>query len=583
VTTVRDGQRRMPELPSFADKTWRFRSALPDETTVRALAGELSISPLLVRLLWTRGLHKADEMDLFLDPRLRDLAKPREWHGLSGAAQAIAHALADGRKCAVWGDYDVDGVTSTALLLLFFKARGIQAEHYIPHRQSEGYGLNIPGIEKLAQDGIELLITVDCGITQLKEVARARELGMVVVVSDHHLPGAELPAADAIMNPKVGSCPCPHLAGVGVAFFLAAVLNRMLPGEHLDMRQFLDLVALGTLADVVELTGQNRILAKNGLTILQSGKRPGIFALKEACGYKPNAVLDEERVGFGLAPRINAAGRLGLADTALRLLLAEDMTEARSLARELDGYNVRRRGIGEDVLAAAQKLAVEQQGRFGLVLYGPEWHEGVVGIIASNIAERHYRPTILLTDDAGGGLKGSGRSIPEFCLFDGLAECAHLLHGFGGHSQAAGVRLSRENLPAFQDAFDAVVAQALDNTAPRPSLALDAPLGFGDIDYELLKELDLLAPFGADNPRPLFLSPPLVVRHRRVIGGKHVFLDLRDEQAGVTMRAKAWKQAHALPQSVAGKTMQLAYSPKFNEFNGVTSIELALQDWAVLD
>lgn len=571
----------MHTLPTFPDKTWRFRSALPERHHVRNLAADLDISPLLVNLLWSRGVRTAEEMDLFLSPGLRHLAQPEQWCGLTAAGETLAKAIAQGRKPAIWGDYDVDGITSTALLLLFFQARGVEADHHIPHRQTEGYGLNITGIEDLARRGIGLLITVDCGISHLPEVARAKELGMTVVVSDHHLPGPDLPAADAIMNPKIGDCPCPNLAGVGVAFLLAAVLNRMLPGEPLDMRQFLDLVALGTVADIVELSGQNRILAKNGLTMLKEGKRPGIMALKEVCGYKPGAVLDEDRVGFGLAPRINAAGRLGHAEIALRLLLARDMTEARELAKELDGYNTHRRDIGKEIQEEALRLALEQKDRFGLVLHAPHWHEGVIGIIASKVAETHYRPAIILTDHESGHLKGSGRSIPEFSLYDGLAACQHLLDGFGGHSQAAGLRLRRDNLAAFQEAFNAAVAQALDNTPPKPTLILDAPLNFGEIDYDLLKELELLAPFGADNPKPLFLSSSVTVRNRKPVGTAHVFLDLRDDEAGVTMRAKAWNQAENLPRSVAGKSMFLAYTPKFNEFNGVTSIELALRDWAL--
>lgn len=574
----------MSALPAFPDRFWKFRSQGPPAALERDLADALDISPLLVRLLWARGLQTAGNMDLFLSPSLRHLAKPDQWHGLNNAAQIIARGLNLGKKAAVWGDYDVDGITSTALLLLFFRARGILPEYHVPHRQTEGYGLNIPGIEALADRGVGLLVTVDCGIGNHREVARAKELGMTVVVSDHHLPGADLPAADAIVNPKLGDCPCPDLAGVGVAFLLAAVLNRMLPGEHLDMRQFLDLVALGTLADVVGLTGQNRILAKNGLTILGEGKRPGIFALKEVCGYKPTAALDEDHVGFGLAPRINAAGRLGHAETALRLLLTEDLAEARELAKELDKYNIQRRGIGQKILAQAKGMAQEQAGRFGLVLHAPDWHEGVIGIIASKIAETCCRPAIILTDDANaesGALKGSGRSIPGFSLHDGLAACQNLLTSFGGHSQAAGLRLGKDNLEAFRERFDIVAAKAFAYENPKPILLLDAALGFGQVDYDLLKELELLAPFGADNPKPVFLSPQVLVRARKLVGADHVFLDLRDEEAGVTLRAKAWNQAQALAKNVAGKTMFLAYTPKFNEFNGVASIELALRDWSV--
>ena len=519
-------------------------------------------------------------MERFLDPRLGRLSLPDRWTGLENAAGTVVRALNQGRTAAVWGDYDVDGITATALLLLFFRARGIHAEHHIPHRRDEGYGLNIPGIEALAARGVGLLITVDCGIGHPREVARARELGMAVVVSDHHLPGPDLPDADAILNPKLGENPCPELAGVGVAFRLAATLNRMLPGDHLEMEEFLDLVALGTLADVVNLTGENRILARNGLLCLQKGKRPGIFALKEACGYKPGDVLDENRVCFGLAPRINAAGRLGHAETALSLLLSRDLSEARTLAGELNMNNERRREIGRDILDQAQVQARELGDRFGLVLHGSKWHEGVIGIVASQIAETYYRPTVVLSGDESGVLKGSGRSIPEFHLHEGLAACRDLLLGFGGHSQAAGVQLGRDRLDAFREAFNAVVARALGDQKPRPTLLLDADLGFKEINSDLLKELELLAPFGPGNPRPLFLSPRVAVRSRRPFGKDHVSLEVRDEEAEVTLRAKAWNQARNMPQDVAGKTLVLAYTPKFNEFNGVSSIDLELLDWA---
>lgn len=571
----------MTTPPVFPDRFWKYRSNPLEVPLERDLASSLDISPLLVRLLWARGLRTAEDMDFFLSPNLRHLAHPDQWDGLNEAAQVVAQALQQGKKPAVWGDYDVDGITSTALLLSFFQARGIRPDYHIPHRQTEGYGLNIPGIESLAEQGAGLLITVDCGIGHSAEVLRAKELGMTVVISDHHLPGPSLPPADAIMNPKLGNCPCPNLAGVGVAFLLAAVLNRLLPGDHLDMREFLDLVALGSLADVVELTGQNRILTKNGLAILQQGRRPGIFALKEVCGYKPTAILDEDRVGFGLAPRINAAGRLGHADTALRLLLTQDLTEARGLAQELDAYNTQRRSIGREIQEQALELAKNQADCFGLVLHAPQWHEGVIGIIASKVAETYYRPAIVLTDDDAGKLKGSGRSIPQFSLYKGLSACADLLVGFGGHSQAAGLRLTKDNLEAFQKRFNEVVAQALAHQKPKPTLLLDAALGFGQVDYDLLKELELLAPYGPDNPKPVFLSPQVTVRTRRVVGADHVFLDLRDNEAGVTLRAKAWNQARALPQSITGKNMFLAYTPKINEFNGVTSIELALRDWSV--
>ncbi|MFW5836929.1 MAG: single-stranded-DNA-specific exonuclease RecJ, partial [Desulfovibrionaceae bacterium] len=304
----------------------------PAPPNLAELAEELSISPVLASILHRRGMSTARDMDLFLSPHLRHLCRPETVPGLGGAAAAVAAAVERGERIAVWGDYDVDGVTSTALLVSFFKARGLDVLRHLPNRIEEGYGLNVGGLKRLAEAGAGLVVTVDCGISAHAEVAAAHDMGLKVVVTDHHLPGGGLPPAEAVCDPRLGECPCPDLAGVGVAFMLAGALNSMLSGEPMDLRDLLDLVALGTIADVVPLKGHNRILVKNGLLLLKDCARPGITALKEAAGYAARAPLGAGQVAFGLAPRINAAGRLEDPNIALDLLLAPDLDTARPLA-----------------------------------------------------------------------------------------------------------------------------------------------------------------------------------------------------------------------------------------------------------
>ena len=561
-------------------KQWILpENGLPRETT-RELAASLCISETIAGLLWRRGLDSAQAMDVFLSPGLRHLMRPDAIAGMAEAAPLLAQALTDGRSVAVWGDYDVDGITGTALLVDFLRGRGFTPRWHLPERTSEGYGLNFTGIETLARDGVDVLVTVDCGISDLEAVGRARELGLTVIVTDHHLPGPELPPAQVVVNPKLASGgPGTDLAGVGVAFFLAAALNRLLPGEPTDIRRLLDLVALGTLADVVPLRGQNRILAKNGLLLLAEASRPGVYALKEVCGHNPTASLTASQVTFGLAPRINAAGRMGRPDAALALLLAPDLDTARPLAAILDAENTRRRTEEDTILAEAMDQAKTQPDRFGLTLYGPHWHQGVIGIVASRVAEARYRPTLILTEDTSRGLlKGSGRSIPECDLHALLTEIQDVLAGFGGHRQAAGLSILPENLPLLVERFEAAARSALGPVAPQPSLKVDGELSFEAVGATLVRELSLLEPFGCGNPEPVFASPPVTVVSRREFGDNHVVLSVRDVEAGVTLRAKAWRMADAIGPEWTGTLARIAYSPKITYFSGVPEIELRLRD-----
>lgn len=566
-------------------KEWIPRSGEPAPQGLPAWAEQLEISDFIANILWNRGLQTREEMQQYLSPFLRQLAPLCEWPGLDEAAAVLADGLREGRFLAVWGDYDVDGVTSTALVKSFLAGHGIATAHHLPNRMAEGYGMNVAGVEALYAQGVRMLLTVDCGISDFAPIARARELGMVVVVSDHHLPGEQLPDAHAICNPRLRDCPCPALAGVGVAFFLMCALNSRLAeqtGTRLDVRPLLDLVALGTIADVVELAGQNRILVKNGLLVLAEGKRVGMAALKEVSGYSPGATVGAGQVAFGLAPRINAAGRMGKAGLALDLLLSDDPEQARRLAATLDGMNQERKNEEERIQEAAMRQAESQLGRNALVLYGEDWHSGVIGIVASRVVEKYYRPTIILCRE-GEIIKGSARSVGEFHLHEGLTQCADLFLSFGGHKLAAGMSFVPENLEAFRIRFVQVVEQAIGREPLAAHLRVDGEMGF-DLasDYTLLKELELMQPFGMGNSEPVFASPPLLVKSRRVFARKHLKLELFDQISGVTLHAKAWRMAEEMPPLIEGRKIRLAFSPRIDRYNGGAEVDLRIKDWKLM-
>lgn len=562
---------------------WKARGETPPPSSAADMAEELSVSPLIIDILWNRGLTTLEEMDQFLSPGLRHLANPAELPGLTEAVEALAHGLSEGRKLAVWGDYDVDGITSTALCTEFFKAHNIDITHHLPNRMEEGYGLNIPGIERLAEDGIDLLLTVDCGITDNEAVARARELGMIVVVSDHHLPSDELPNAHAICNPRLkDGGPYDDLAGVGVAFMLMAGLNKALPTQPMEIRELLDLVALGTIADVVKLTGMNRILVKNGLLLIKGAKRPGMAALKVVSDYERDAELGAGQIGFNIAPRINAAGRMGDPGKALDLLLSPGFDAAMPIAEELNSINMERRRQEQEISGEAFAQAESMKDMAGLVLHADHWHPGIIGIVASRVVEKYYRPTLLLcATEEGGLLKGSGRSISEFDLHESLKTVSPLLNGFGGHKQAAGLSILPENLEALREQFNEYVIKELGPTPLTPTLKLDRELPFSKITNTLLNELEMLQPFGMGNPEPVFGSTVVTVAEHRTFGREreHVKLVLSDDETGARLPGKAWRMAEKLTRDVQGKLMRFAFTPKIDRYRGIPKIDLRIRDW----
>lgn len=563
---------------SWRTKVPHHDAALSTEQQMR-LAERLEVSPLLVHLMTLRGLATETDMDKFLSPGLRYLHPLDKWPGIMAGAELLRDAIGNTRKIAVWGDYDVDGITATALVKDFMSRRGVEILHYIPDRLDFGYGLHADGIQELARQGVGLLLTVDCGIANVDEIQKAKNLGMQVIVTDHHLPGQTLPEADIIINPKLGGWPSDNLSGVGVSFLLMGALNSILPGEQTDIRDFLDLVALGTIADVVPLDEQNRILVKNGLLLIKDGRRPGIQALKEISGLDADESVGSGGIGFALAPRINAAGRIGDPDLAVRLLLEKDRDQARLLASQLDKLNTKRKVEEQRILEEAITQAESQLHLPGLVLHSEHWHSGIIGIVASRIVERFHRPCLILTKE-NGIFKGSGRSTPSFDLYQALLACRQCLYKFGGHRQAAGLKLEPFQLANLKHLFAWAVEEQLGTNPAPPVLELDMELPFAHVSATLLKELELLQPFGQGNPRPIFLSPRLaVIKHRFFSQKKHLELHLADSTDGSIMRAVAWRQGERWQEtSLDHRQITIAYTPRLSKFNGLLQIELAVQD-----
>jgi single-stranded-DNA-specific exonuclease len=515
------------------------------------LAAELGLLPAVGRALWARGVRDAEAAHRFLSPRLEQLPDPFGLKGIDAAVGRVQRALETREAICVYGDYDVDGVTSTALLVSVLRTLSACApgggapsrvDYYVPNRLVEGYGLNLDAMRRLAVRGTRLVVSADCGVTAVAEVDGAARLGMDVVVIDHHTAAqtAEaLPRAVAILNPHQPGCAFPgrELAAVGVAFHLLLALRRRLreagwfaERPEPNLREQLDLVALGTIADVVPLTGPNRVLVHFGLRELARASRPGILALKSVAGIAGAVSCGD--VGFKLGPRLNAAGRLADASLGVRLLLSQDLGEARALAEQLDTANTERQELQARIAEEAARRAAEQGDRRALVVSSPGWHVGVAGIVASRLVERFHRPALVLCEEDSGTAKGSGRSIEGFHLYDALRSCSAHLTRFGGHRHAAGVTLPTSAVAELARALEAVARERLAPEQLEPRLRIDAELRPEEIEVRLAEQLQRLAPFGAGNPEPVFACEELeavdvrVLADRRAGGPGHLKLRL---------------------------------------------------------
>lgn len=561
-------------LEERAEAVWQIKER--ERELARAIAPNFGLHPVAAEVMLQRGIREEAAMHRFLYPDLSHLHDPGLLPDMERAVERIRKAIELEQAIAIYGDYDADGLTATALLVSYFRDLGIDVSYYIPQRLEEGYGLHKEAINELARRGVRLLITVDCGINAQEEVALAKELGMDVIITDHHTPEvARLPEAFATINPKLtDDYPFRELAGVGVALKLVQALGGLAAAAR-----YLDLAALGTIADVVPLLDENRIIVRFGLDAMGTSQRPGIKALLKAAAVEP-AKLSAGQVAFTIAPRLNAAGRLNEAHVAMELLLTTDFALAASLAEKLEVFNAQRQAVEQRIFdeadAMISQLAAEE-GWF-ILLAKADWHPGVIGIVASRLAERYHRPTILLAIE-GEQARGSGRSISGYDLVASLAEHADLLLAYGGHRAAAGLTLATDQIPALRAALNAHVQAHLTADQLRPHIYLDGELDPSEITLDLVSSLEKLGPYGAGNPEPVFCSKRWHMQRACPLGkeGKHVKLELNG--GGLPWEVTAWRRGQELAEFSRTQWLDIAYTPQINHWNGRDRLVLNLRSW----
>jgi single-stranded-DNA-specific exonuclease len=549
-----------------------------DAQASEALRSALGVDPLIARLLVLRGIDTPEAARRFLQGGKDEFHDPYLMDGMDRAVERIRSALERGEKIRIYGDYDADGVSSTTLMVHLFRQLQADFDYYIPHRVREGYGLNTAAVDHAREHGVSLIVTVDTGISAAEEVAYIRELGMDVIVTDHHEPPEVLPDAYAVLNPKKPGCPYPYkqLAGVGVAFKLAHALLGRLPEE------LLEIATIGTVADLMPLTDENRLIVKLGLERMRMSSYPGIQALLDVAGIERKEVT-ATHVGFAIGPRINASGRLEAADAAVRLLTADDYDSAERLAYELDALNKERQRIVEEMTKEALAMAAELEERSAIVLAKEGWNVGVIGIVASKVTETFYRPTVILGIDPETGMaKGSARSIAGFDLYKALTHCSELLDHFGGHHGAAGMSMHREHVPAFANKLDALAREWLTEEDFIPMARAEVACSLESVTVPLIEGLHQLAPFGIGNPTPRFLFEDLRMEEQRLIGKEKQHLKLAVRQDGATagsvVDAVGFGKGRLLPLMSATAKIDALGEVSINEWNGRRKPQIVLQD-----
>lgn len=567
-----------------------------DRTIVARISREMPCSPLLAAVLAARGLKCGADARSFIRADINDLHDPDLLPGLAEAADRIVAAVRGGRRVTIYGDYDVDGVTGTSILWHCLRLAGARVDYYIPCRLEEGYGLNQQALRDLHQeDPRRLVVTVDCGVASLAEAQLARELGLELVVTDHHTFARSLPEAACVVHPRLpgGQYPFGDLCGAGVAFKLAwGICKRLGEGGRStpSMREFLKsavgLAALGTVADVVPLIGENRVLVRFGLHALRQLPIAGVQSLMQVAGLHEKPALSSEDIGFALAPRLNAAGRLGQARLAVELLTTDNPQRAQQLAEYVDELNRSRQSVERRMFKQARELVDEQpawRDQRALVLAHGEWHAGVVGIVAGRVAEHFERPAVVVAlDEQRKGGQGSARSYGGFDLHAALSACAEHLEGFGGHKAAAGLRIRQERIEPFREAFAEYAAGLQPASGPEPlPMHVDAEVQLADLTHPAVRELDLLGPFGCEHRRACFAARGLeLAEEPRRIGGGERHLSLKVRQGNRVLRCVAFGRgewAHELTR--AGGPLSFCFSAALNSFQGYESVELHLHDW----
>ncbi len=559
------------------EKRWKIREV--DEQKVDDLQKSLGINRTLCRLLVLRQIDSFDKAKKFFRPGLNDLYDPLLMKDMDRAVARICAAVRKKEKILIYGDYDVDGTTAVSTMLLYFRHFYPGVEYYIPDRYREGYGISDEGIDFAIREKFDLVIALDCGIRAVGPIARAAESDVDFIVCDHHLPGDQLPPAVAILDPKQPGCTYPFKelsgCGIGLKLVLALIKEWNHPEEWLF--ELLDLAVVSIAADIVPIIDENRILAHYGLKKINKKPLPGIRQLMRSAQLRPP--LNISNIVFGIAPRINAAGRMSDAGDAVRLLIGERKAENEEGARLLNKHNLKRKNHDKNITEDALRQIKEDReyvSRKTTVVYSPDWHKGVVGIVASRLMEHHYRPTIVLTK-SNDMIAGSARSVRNFNIHQALRECSELLEKFGGHKYAAGMELRPENLEAFRKRFEEVVSEHISDEDLIPEIAVEAEIRFEEITASFFNILRQFAPFGPSNPNPVFLSRRVKDRgYARIVGDEHLKLSLT--QGGYTMEAIAFRQHEKLPLVSNEKYIDICYSLEENEFQGMKSIQLNIKD-----
>ena len=576
----------MSNILSGHSRTWKFHPDQPDNRD--RLCRELGISPRLAALLLNRGLATPEQADGFLNPSLHDLPDPFLLSGMEAAVKRLVTALHKDEKIFVFGDYDMDGIAATAILVDFLRRVGFTVNYSIPSRLSDGYGLNREAVARAAAGGATLALTVDCGISNLEEIEYARDLGLDFIITDHHQVPEKIPAAAAVINPHQPGCAYPfsELAGVGVAFNLMMALRKGLRqaglAREVNLLQYLDLVALGTVADVMPLTGVNRILVAYGLNEVNQARRCGLRALLQACRFPRGQQINSRDLAFRLAPRVNAVGRIADAGSAVALFLSRDRAQAGQLADHLVECNRSRQEIEKEIYRSAEEqLAGEKELAKSrvIVLASDNWHPGVVGIVSSRLAESHGKPTLLLALDEEGIGRGSGRSIPGLDLAKALELCGARMLRFGGHAQAVGLTIARQDIDALRARLDRYLSENETRPDARPELWLDGVLQAEEITPELISELSRLQPFGCGNPEPAFaLSGARVNRAAklRANGRRHFKFSFNCPGRKQPLPGIAFNFSAPVPE--VGSRLDLAFTPEENSWQGRTEVRLNLID-----
>ena len=555
------------------NKKWEYYDK--DDEEVKRIQEEFKLSRLLATIISNKGLKTKQEIEVFLNPTRKDFHAPYLMPDMEIAVKRIIQAIKNKEKVIIYGDYDVDGITSITVLKKFLSDRGLEVDSYIPNRLDEGYGLNKSAIDKIVSEKYQLMITVDCGISGIEEIDYANSLGLETIITDHHEPAETLPKALAVVDAKRkdNKYPFNQLAGVGVVFKLTQAISQVYNLDEKEYLKYLDIVCVGTISDIVPLVDENRVITKLGLKLVEVTRNVGLRALLNSIGYKK---IDSSAISFGVAPRINACGRMGHEQDALQLFLTENIVEANKISKKLNDYNKERqeieRRIFDEVLT---KIENDEKDKPCIIVGDDNWHHGVIGIVSSKVTEMYYKPSILICFEDEEG-KGSGRSIPGFDLHDALSKCDTYIERFGGHSMAIGISVAKNNFTKFKEEFENFVNKTNINELV-PRIKVDEEISAKDVSIDIVNELNMLEPFGEANKMPVFMYKNLKINSIRALSeGKHLKLTLKDES--MVIDAIGFNMGHLANEYLLGDKVDVIGNLEVNSFNGRDSVQINLKD-----